>query len=77
HKAFSAMEQPFLAHTSNGRYTEALKLLAGLKEPIDSFFDKVLVMSEDVAVRENRVALLKGLVSLFDKVAKFSKISTQ
>jgi glycyl-tRNA synthetase beta subunit len=30
-----------------------------------------------VAVRENRVALLKGLVSLFDKVAKFSKISTQ
>lgn len=77
HKAFSAMEQPFLAHTASGRYTEALKLLAGLKEPIDSFFDKVLVMSEDVAVRENRVALLKGLVSLFDKVAKFSKISTQ
>ncbi len=77
HKAFAAMEQPFIAHTAKGEYTSALKLLAGLKEPIDSFFDKVLVMSEDTAVRENRIALLKALVSLFDKVAKFSKISTQ
>lgn len=77
HKAFQTMEGAFTAHTQKGEYTDALKLLAGLKEPIDSFFDKVLVMSEDVAVRENRIALLKGLVLLFDKVAKFSKISTQ
>ncbi len=60
-----------------GEYIDALKLLAGLKDPIDSFFEKVLVMSEDIKVRENRIALLKGLVVLFDKVAKFSKISTQ
>jgi glycyl-tRNA synthetase beta chain len=71
------MEGTFSAHTQQGKYTDALKLLAGLKEPIDNFFNKVLVMSEDVSVRENRIALLKGLVSLFDKVAKFSKISTQ
>lgn len=77
HGAFTAMEKPFTAHTVRGEYTEALKLLAALKEPIDSFFDKVLVMSEDAAVRENRIALLKGLVSLFDKIAKFSRISTQ
>ena len=77
HKAFQTMESAFTAHAQKGEYTDALKLLAGLKEPIDSFFDKVLVMSEDVAVRENRIALLKGLVLLFDKVAKFSKISTQ
>ncbi|MCU0577102.1 MAG: glycine--tRNA ligase subunit beta [Desulfobacterota bacterium] len=77
HKAFVAMEGAFVGHTGKGEYTEALKLLAGLKEPIDSFFEKVLVMSEDTAVRENRIALLHGLVSLFDKVAKFSKISTQ
>ncbi|HVN71498.1 MAG TPA: glycine--tRNA ligase subunit beta [Desulfomonilia bacterium] len=76
-KAFHAMEGLFGAHTNRGEYTDALKLLAGLKEPIDGFFDKVLVMSEDVSVRENRIALLKGLVSLFDKVAKFSRISTQ
>lgn len=77
YKAFQAVEGSFVAHTDKGEYTDALKLLAGLKEPIDSFFEKVLVMSEDRAVRENRIALLKGLVSLFDKVAKFSKISAQ
>jgi glycyl-tRNA synthetase beta chain len=77
HKAFQTMEGAFIAHTQKGEYTDALKLLAGLKEPIDVFFNKVLVMSEDVAVRENRIALLKELVLLFDKVAKFSKISVQ
>ena len=77
HNAFQAMEGAFVAHTQKGEYIDALKLLAGLKDPIDSFFEKVLVMSEDIKVRENRIALLKGLVVLFDKVAKFSKISTQ
>jgi glycyl-tRNA synthetase beta chain len=77
YQAFLAMEDAFTAHTRKGEYTEALKLLAGLKDPIDRFFEKVLVMSEDVSVKENRIALLKGLVSLFDKVAKFSKITTQ
>jgi glycyl-tRNA synthetase beta chain len=75
HKEFQAMEGPFVLFTEKGDYTSALKLLAGLKEPIDSFFEKVLVMSDDVAVKENRIALLRALVTLFDKVAKFSKIS--
>jgi glycyl-tRNA synthetase beta chain len=77
HDAFQTMEGAFVAHTQKGEYIDALKLLAGLKDPIDSFFEKVLVMSEDTLVRENRIALLNGLVVLFDKVAKFSKISTQ
>ncbi|HOS96975.1 MAG TPA: DALR anticodon-binding domain-containing protein, partial [Deltaproteobacteria bacterium] len=75
--AFRSMEGDFIAHALRGEYSPALKLLAALKEPIDRFFDKVLVMSEDVAVRENRIAMLKGLVSLFDRVAKFSRIATQ
>ncbi|HQO82326.1 MAG TPA: glycine--tRNA ligase subunit beta, partial [Deltaproteobacteria bacterium] len=73
---FREMEDSFIAHAAKGEYAEALRLLAGLKEPIDSFFDKVLVMSEDEGVRKNRIALLKGLVGLFDRVAQFSKIST-
>jgi glycyl-tRNA synthetase beta chain len=77
YKAFKDMEGAFIANTDKGDYTAALKLLAGLKDPIDRFFEKVLVMSEDAAVKENRIALLKGLVLLFDKVAKFSKISAQ
>lgn len=74
--SFKGMEDPFIAHSAKGEYTEALKLLAALKEPIDSFFDKVLVMSDDENVRINRIALLKSLVGLFDRVAQFSKIST-
>ncbi len=77
YEAFQAVEGLFVAHTEKGEYTDALKLLAGLKDPIDSFFEKVLVMSDDAKVKENRIALLKGLVSVFDKVAKFSKITAQ
>jgi len=73
---FKEAEDPFIADAARGEYTSALKLLASLKEPIDSFFDKVLVMSDDIDVRINRIALLKNLVSLFDRVAQFSKIST-
>ncbi|MDM7933937.1 MAG: glycine--tRNA ligase subunit beta, partial [Methanothrix sp.] len=76
HARFRETEQPFIAYSEKGEYADALKLLAALKEPIDSFFDKVLVMSEDEAVRSNRIALLKSLVGLFDRVAQFSKIST-
>lgn len=77
HEAFCAVETPFVSFTAKGDYTEALKLLSGLKEPIDSFFEKVLVMSDDVAVKENRIALLRALVTLFGKVAAFSKITAQ
>lgn len=74
--SFKEMEDPFIALSVKGEYASALKLLAGLKEPIDNFFDKVLVMSDDAEVRSNRIALLKNLVGLFDRVAQFSKIST-
>jgi len=43
-----------------GNYEGAMKLLASLHEPVDTFFDKVMVMAEDSAVRTNRLALLKG-----------------
>jgi len=77
HTAFQSVEGAFIVHTEKGEYTQALKLLADLKDPIDSFFEKVLVMSDDASVKENRIALLKGLVSLFEMVATFSKITAQ
>ena len=46
--------------------------LAGLKEPVDNFFDQVLVNAEDEAVRLNRYALLKQLRSLFLHIADIS-----
>ncbi len=73
---FTAVEKPFIAHAEKGEYSEALKLLAGMKEPIDAFFDKVLVMAEDMHIRANRLALLKNIVSMFSRVAKFSAIAS-
>ncbi|MCD1126522.1 glycine--tRNA ligase subunit beta [Jinshanibacter sp. LJY008] len=55
-----------------GRYQEALVELADLREYVDAFFDKVMVMVEDDAIRVNRLTLLSKLRELFLKVADIS-----
>ncbi|MBI4744611.1 MAG: glycine--tRNA ligase subunit beta, partial [Actinobacteria bacterium] len=55
-------------------YESGLKVLVELRPPIDLFFDKVLVMAEDEKIRSNRLALLNKIVSIYQKVADFSKI---
>ncbi len=57
-----------------GLYGEALNRLAKLREPVDAFFDQVLVMADDPAIRDNRIALLNELGSLFLRVADFSRL---
>ena len=57
-----------------GDYTPALSALAALREPIDSFFDAVMVNAEDAAVRQNRLNLLAGLRELFLKTADISQL---
>ena len=52
----------------------ALDVLKKLSTPIDSFFDSVMVMDEDAALRRNRLALLKSVDNLLDKIADFGKI---
>jgi len=59
-----------------GNYTEALKRLAGLRPAVDEFFDKVMVMVDDVAVRDNRLALLNRLGNLFLNVADISRLQS-
>lgn len=56
-------------------YTRALQKLAALREPVDRFFDDVMVMADDAAVRSNRLALLAGLRALFLDVADLSRLS--
>ena len=56
------------------RYLEAFELLSTLRPKIDAFFEAVLVMAEDPAVRANRLALLSAVVSLFDGVADLSHV---
>jgi glycyl-tRNA synthetase beta chain len=58
-------------------YKDALDLLLSLRPEIDSFFDKVLVMTEDLTLRNNRLGLLQYIKSLFRKVADLSEIVIQ
>lgn len=53
-------------------YGSLLKLLASLKEPVDAFFDKVMVMVDDEAIKSNRLALLACLQELLQGVADIS-----
>ena len=52
-----------------------LRRLAQLRAPVDGFFDGVMVMAEDAALRRNRLALLKGLADRFAAVAAVEQLS--
>ncbi len=60
-----------------GRYQEGLSRLAALREPVDAFFDDVMVMTDDTALRVNRLALLKRLAALFLRVADISRLQLE
>jgi glycyl-tRNA synthetase beta chain len=56
-------------------FSAAMLALSALREPVDSFFEKVLVNDEDAAVRANRLALLQRIRAATGQVADFSKIA--
>lgn len=68
-KETSEKIQPAL---TNGNYSEALSMLAQLKTPIDNFFDKVMVNCDNIAVKNNRLAMLNQLAELFSNIADIS-----
>jgi len=57
-----------------GKYLEALETISGLRKAVDSFFEEVMVMAEDEAVRKNRLALLAELLREFTTIADFSEL---
>ena len=59
------------------RYGDALMLLSTVRDLVDAFFDKVMVMVEDEKVRANRLALLRTLLREFSTIADFSEIVTE
>jgi len=64
-------------HRRKKEYKDALLLLSTAREPVDAFFDKVMVMVEDKRVRANRLALLRTLLKEFSTIADFSEIVTE
>ncbi len=64
-----------MAQLSQGNYTAAMTLLAGLRNGVDAFFDAVLVMAEDAGTRNNRLALLQNIHALFSATADISRLA--
>ena len=65
------------AHRQKKEYQQALSALSTAREPVDAFFDKVMVMAEDERVLANRLALLQTLLKAFSTLADFSEIVTE
>ncbi|MEI6208371.1 MAG: glycine--tRNA ligase subunit beta [Desulfuromonadales bacterium] len=59
----------------SGAWLDALTEIATLRGPVDSFFDRVMVMAEDQRVRANRLALLTSIARMIGRIADFSRVS--
>ena len=75
HASISTYSQQAAPLFESGDYTDYLRMLARLREPVDNFFDAVMVMADDESIRNNRLALLAELSRLFGKVADISRLS--
>lgn len=75
YNAFKDAKGKVDSESEKGAYLEALVEVASIKTSVDAFFDSVMVMAEDEAVRRNRLALLTGISGLFAKLADFTKLS--
>jgi len=76
-RAYLALDRDTQALARAGDYQRALEAISRLRPFVDTFFDKVLVMAEDKAVRENRLRLLGKLNRMFSGIAQFSEIATE
>jgi glycyl-tRNA synthetase beta chain len=74
--AYKKVAKKVKGHLEKGRLDQALHEIASLRDPVDAFFDGVMVMAKQKKVRNNRLALLKQISDLFELFADFSKIST-
>jgi glycyl-tRNA synthetase beta chain len=73
--ALDDAERQYADRMSQHAYSAALEVLTGMRGPIDAFFENVMVMADDDAVRTNRLALLNRFVAVFSSFADFSKLS--
>jgi len=63
------------ARFASGDYAGSLRSLAALREPVDAFFDTVMVNADDPALRANRLALLARLHAAMNRVADLSRLA--
>ncbi|MGD1974617.1 MAG: glycine--tRNA ligase subunit beta [Desulfobacterales bacterium] len=75
-RAYEAVKMKVEDHLQKDLFDRALVEIASLRDAVDAFFDGVMVMADDTAVRRNRLALLGLIATLFSGFADFSKLST-
>ncbi len=75
HAAMGRVAPEVDAAWAKGDFSATLKTLAQLKEEVDAFFNDVMVMAEDIALRNNRLALLSSLHGMMNRVADISKLA--
>jgi len=73
--AFQKLEPVVDERCAAGDFAGALQALATTKPAVDRFFDDVLVMADDPAIRANRLALLRGVAQTMNRVADISKLA--
>ncbi|MEE9292091.1 MAG: glycine--tRNA ligase subunit beta [Acidobacteriota bacterium] len=77
HADLEAARPTILEGVRRRDYLTTLRGIADLRPALDRFFDEVMVMVEDPAIRENRLALLQTIASLFTQVGDFSEIAVE
>ena len=73
---FESVKKKVEDNLGKDRFDQALIEIASLRDTVDAFFEEVMVMTDDMAVRRNRLALLGLVAGLFGGFADFSKLST-
>ena len=75
HGALSSVSAVATSKLDAGDYSGYLAAFAALREPVDRFFDEVMVMDKDEALRRNRLALLSDLRREMNRVADIAKLA--
>jgi len=75
HEALRNALESAKPYFDSGDFAGYLKTFAALKDPVDAFFDSVMVMAEDKRLRENRLALLADMRQAINRVADISKLA--
>jgi glycyl-tRNA synthetase beta chain len=74
HQVLERLRVPVEDATAQRRYAEGLKALVALRAPVDDFFERIMVMDDDIARRNNRLALLRDVQLLLGGVADLSRL---
>jgi glycyl-tRNA synthetase beta chain len=74
HRVLGDLRGPVRRATEERRYADSLRSLVSLRAPVDDFFERIMVMDEDLGRRNNRLALLREVSLLLGGVADLSRL---